>query len=93
MKHGAAVKCGYRPLVYSTLLFCSVRLLLCAYRYFITKSIRISAMKKKENEKQELNDLHKALHSFFGSVQKIQNENQKKKKNQKTKDGNAQNTK
>jgi hypothetical protein len=50
-------------------------------------------MKKKENENQELNDLHKALHSFFGSVQKIQKENQKEKKNQKPKDENAENTK
>ena len=54
---------------------------------------RIKAMKKKQNENQELNDLHKALHSFFGSVQKIQKENQKENKNQKPKDGNAENTK
>ncbi len=50
-------------------------------------------MKKKENENQELKDLHKALYSFFGSVQKIQKENQKENKNPKPTDGNAKNTK
>jgi hypothetical protein len=54
---------------------------------------RINVMKKKENENQELKDLHKALYSFFGSVQKIQKENQKENKNPKPTDGNAKNTK
>jgi hypothetical protein len=49
-------------------------------------------MKKKES-KNEMNELRTSLRAFFGSVQKIQEENQKGKKNPKPTDGNAENTK
>ena len=46
-------------------------------------------MKKKETGKSEMNELRKSLRSLFTSVNKIQEESKKEKKNPKPKDGHA----